>query len=259
MTKSLNISIIYGMLLIFLAACSTVKNSAGDTAPVKDAGFSEFSRPAETILSGLPDYTDKLQSVRGKGKAIVSEPGNTERITVLFSSNRERSLVTVKNSIGIEGGKMLTDGDTLLIYNKVDKYARKIDIRKGDLSRIDHLASLNILDILNFTVEPDEVEKVLQNENYFLLRLGSGTKIYVNRNTGRISRVVQPKGSPMPYSEINYEAYSDLEGFMLPRRITIFGDDRMSKVHLLVQSLDVNPKLEDLTITLPDHITVYYR
>ena len=260
MTKPVNIISLYGLLLIFLASCGTVKNTANPSdASADNEGFTPYEGSFDQVLTEIPDYSEELHSVSGKGKAIVSEPGNTERITVLFSSNRERSLVTVKNSIGIEGGKMLTDGDTLLIYNKVDKYARKIDIQQGELSRIDHLGSLNILDILNFRVDSGKVSQVMQNKDLLQLRLDSGARIYLSRSSNRVLRVVQPQESPLPYSQINYDAYSELQGFMLPRRITIFGEDRRSKVHLLIQSLDVNPELEDLSIMLPDNITVYHQ
>lgn len=221
--------------------------------------FSPYEGSAEELISALPDYSGKLTAVKGRGKAIVSEPGNTERVTVLFSSSRDRSMVTVKNSIGIEGGQLLTDGDTLLIYNKVDKFARKVDIRTGDLSRIDHLASLNILNMLNYRVPPGEVDRVLQSPDHYLFVLKSGQRVYLMRDKKLVYRVLQPPSSGLPYSEIVYEGYSQIDGFTVPRRITIFSDDEQSKINLLIQSLEINPDLGRLTIELPDNIKVYYR
>ena len=247
---------IYYLLLLpvlFIAACSTSKQT------VSDAGFSTSSQKGAEITRALPDYSGSLHSLKGKGKAIVSEPGNNERVTIYFSSNREKSLVTVRNGIGIEGGKLLTDGDSLLVYNKIDKFARKISIQDGSLERINNLASLNILDIINFTVDSTQVRQVFENENHYRLQLNNGARVFVGKDNGLIQRVEQPPSSPLPYSLIEYEAYSEINGYKLPRRITILSDDKKSKVNLLVQSLEINPELEELEIELPKNTKIYYR
>ncbi len=244
------------LILLLLSACTTVKPAA--ERPAKGT-FSPYEGSVRTLTAQLPDYSKGLSSVKGKGKAIVSEPGNTERVTVYFSSNRDRSLVTVKNSIGIEGGQLLTNGDSLLIYNKVDKFARKVDIRSGNLSRIDNLASLNILEMINYTVGQREIDRVRQSDNFYLLHLSSGELIYIMRDKHLVSRVVQPPESELPYAEIIYEGYTEIEGYKLPRRITIFSKDEKSKINLLIQSLNINPELPQLNIELPDNIRVYHQ
>jgi len=241
------------LLVLLTAACSTSKETAGEP------GFTTTSVEATKITRSLPDYSSSLSTLKGKGKALVSEPGNNERVTIYFSSNRDKSLVTVRNGIGIEGGKLLTDGDSLLVYNKIDNFARKISIKDGNLDRINNLASLNILDIINFTVDSTQVKQVLESEDRYRLQLNSGTQIFVDKDTGLIMQVEQPPGSNLPYSRIVYEAYSQIKEFKLPRRITIFSADKNSKVNLLVQSLEINPELEELTIELPNNTKVYYR
>lgn len=247
--------ILYLLILpvLITAACSTSKET------VRDSGFTSTSVEANRITSSIPDYSVSLATLKGKGKAIVSEPGNNERVTIYFSSNREKSLVTVRNGIGIEGGKLLTDGDSLLVYNKIDKFARKISIREGSLERINNLASLNILDIINFTVDSTQISEVFENEDHYRLQLNSGARVFVDKDNGLIQQVEQPPSSRLPYSRIEYEAYSEINGFKLPRRITIFSADKKSKVNLLVQSLEVNPELEELEIELPKNTKIYYR
>lgn len=239
-------------MLMWMISCSTSR-------PLQEteASFEPSSVDPATITDDLPDYRQELHSVRGKGRAIVSEPGNTERVTLLFKSNRQKSLVTVRSGIGIEGGQLLTDGDTLLIYNKVDQYVRQIPVAAGNLERINRLASLNLLEILNYTVSASQVRGVWENEDVFKLVLKQGTEVYINRKTKRVQRVVQPPDSDLPYSEIIYEAYASLEGFELPRRITIFGAGEKSKIALQLTSLELNLKLDPLNINIPDDIPVY--
>ncbi len=238
------------LFLLAISACSSTKI-------LKEDGYKASSDGVETVISRLPDYDDTLSTIKGKGRAIVSEPGNTERVSLSFSGNRERSLVAVQNAIGIEGGELLTDGDSLLIYNKIDKYARKVSIREGNLNRIDNLASLNILTLLNFTVSSEDVQTMLENQEHYLIVLTSGTRLFIDKETFTIRQVQQPASSTLAYSKIIYEAYGQVNGFRLPRRITIFSSDEESRVALMIRSLEINPELEEPTIELPDHITVY--
>lgn len=233
--------------------------SCSGTEKLHRAGFTKSAEPLSEIVKRIPDYRTSLNTLKGKGRAIISEPGNTERVTINFSSNRSKSLVKVRNGIGIEGGQLLTDGDTLLVYNKVDKYARKIPIRKGDLDHINRLASLNILDMLSYSVTKEEVEAVLENKTLYQLRLSGGTEIYINKETGLVKEVIQPPDSRLPYSRITYDAYTSMKGFTLPRRISIFGAERKSKISLQLTGLELNPPLPELTINIPDDIPVYYK
>lgn len=247
-------------LRLFILGCFSLL-LAGCSSPEKlvRGEFSPSSAEASEIVSSIPDYTNSLQSIKGKGRAIVSEPGNTERVTVLFASNRDKSLVTVRSGIGIEGGQLLTDGDTLLVYNKIDEFARKIPIQDGNLDRINRLASLNFLGILTYPVSASDVEAVMESENLYQLRLSTGTEIYVRKESGLVQQVDQPKDSDLPYSKIVYEAYSSTGEYILPRRISIFGSEGESKVVLQLTGLELNPELDSLTINLPDDIRVYYQ
>jgi hypothetical protein len=233
--------------------------SCSASRELTEQDFKKSTVDPGTITDDIPDYRSKLQSLKGKGRAIVSEPGSTDRVTVLFSSNRKKSLVTVRNSIGVEGGQLLTDGDTLLVYNKVDKFARKIAIRGGQLDRINKLASLNILEMINYPVDENSVENVLESGDSYKLKLSDGSEIYVDKESRLIQQVVQPEHSKLPYSKITYEAYASLDGFKLPRRISIFGSEKKSKVALQLTSLELNPVLDSLYIDLPGDIPVYTR
>lgn len=238
------------LFVLFLSACST-------TEIITNENFRTSDTNVDSIMAGIPDYSASLNTVKGKGKAIISEPENSQRVTLYFSSNRQKSLITAKNSIGIEGGKLLTDGDSLLVYNRIDKYARKISIKNGDLQQINNLASINLLEILNFPMTNKQVKEVSENENSFLLQLKSGGQVYVKKEDNLVQQIDQPASSQLPYSRIIYDAYDTVDGLSLPRRITIFSADKSAKIQLLIQSLEVNPELGELTIDLPDDIKIY--
>lgn len=245
------------ILLVFILLSVLAGCSSAELLSEKDASTrTETAKTAEQILKNVPDYSNTLKGVSGKGRALVSEPGNSERVTLLFDANREKSLITVKNRIGIEGGQFLVDSDSILIYDKLNKKAQKISVYNSRVTNINELASVNILDILNYKVDLENVTGQYENKSYYILTMRDGGEVLVNKNTGRISQVTKIAGSQLPYSMIIYEGYAETEGFTLPRKITIFNSDRTSKVALLIQSLSVNPKNINLEINIPKEIPV---
>ena len=243
--------------LILMVLAITLLQACYSAKVISNEGFHSSNAETGDIVSNIPNYQDSLSTIKGKGKAIVSEPENSQRITLYFASNRDKSRLTFKNRLGIEGGQLLAGTDSLLIYNKIDDYARIIPVEQGAISRVNNLASVNILEIINIPVEAEQVKEVLENEKNYLLTLQTGTKIYVDKKTFLVQQVDQPATSSLPYSRIIYDAYDTIEGFSLPRRITIFSTDKSSRVALLVEALKINPTLESLTINLPDDIKIY--
>ncbi len=241
------------MLLLFLvAACSTTEELTAD----KEMERSAIS--AEELLYSVPDYRDDLLTLSGRGRAIVSEPGNSERVTLQFQSNRNESLFQVRTSVGVEGGQIYVDSDSLLIYNRVDRIAEKAPLHQGKLSSVGSIASVNMIDLFNFTFDADEVVEIYETSGTYVAVLHNQAMVTISKNTGLIQEVVHASANfQAPFSRIEYEGYAEIENFKLPRRITVISSDGQSRATLLVQNLDINVTLPELGIDLPDDIPVY--
>lgn len=212
---------------------------------------------AEMIVQNMPDYRESLHTLQGSGRAIVSEPDNSERVTVQFRSNREESRLSIKNSVGIEGGEIYVDRDSLLVYNKVDKFAEKVSLTEGKQTSVGSLASMNILDLFNFTVDASEVESVFEDAESFVLLLQDDSFVRLRKETYLVEEVVRRGVEGASIGRIEYDGFAELEGFMMPRRITVYSSDGTSRAVLIVQSLEINRELPDLTLTIPEDIPIY--
>lgn len=243
---SLYAIVVIGMIL---SACTS-------TRPVVEGDFTQSNISGSEVVADIPNYSQELTSLEGKGRAIISEPGNSDRVTIDFQADQELSLLTIQNRIGIEGGQMLVDQDSILIYNRVDKVAQKVSIYDGRLTSLNELASINILDLINFKVDEKDVSMVLESNKFFQLRLKNGTRVFVDKEQGLVREVEQTNRVVAPYSKIIYESYGSLNEFTLPRKITIFSADGDSRVVFLVSSLNVNPKNLQLRIDIPDNIVI---
>lgn len=213
---------------------------------------------ADSLVAMMADYSDDLQTMAGSGRALVSEPGNSNRVTVEFQSNRSRSLLTIRTSIGVEGGQILIEPDSLLIYNKVDDIAQKVSPARSTLSSVGSIASLNMLDLFNFRIDVDQIEQIFDNGDTYLALLKDRAAVEVDKSSGLVVRVDRSQSlPPIPYELIEYDGYAEIDRFQLPRKITIFSVDGNSRATFLVQQLDVNGKLPPLEINLPDDIPIY--
>jgi len=212
--------------------------------------------PLSEVISKIPNYSNSLISAKGKGRAIVSEPGNSERITIEFETDTTLSLLTIKNRIGITGGVMLVDEDSILIYNKIDKYAQKISAQDGRMTTLNELASVNLLDLMNFKITSEDVEKILQSDTEYVLGFYNKGIARINKNDGTVNYVEQARSSGLPYSSLKYESYGKIDGYILPRKITILSADRNSQVVFQVRGLEINPPKLDLSIDIPNDIII---
>jgi len=237
--------------VVLMVSCS----SSRELSAPEEMELSDES--AESIVQDMHDYRKSLKTLEGSGRAIVSEPDNSERVTVQFRSNREESRLSIKNSVGIEGGEIYVDRDSLLVYNKVDKFAEKVSVNRGKQTSVGSLASMNILDLFNFTVDASEVEDVYEDAETFVLLLRDDSYVRIRKESYMVEEVVRRRTEGASIGRIEYDGFADLEGFMMPRRITVYSSDGESRAVLIVQNLEINADLPDLPLTIPENIPIY--
>lgn len=254
MSRFMPIRITLPALISFVVLMVSCSSSRELTAPEE---MEPSDESAETIVQKLPDYRDSLSTLEGSGRAIVSEPDNSERVTVQFRSNREESRLSIKNSVGIEGGEIYVDQDSLLVYNKVDKFAEKVSLTEGKQTSVGSLASMNILDLFNFTVDASEVESVYEDADTYVLLLRDDSYVRLRKESYLVEEVVRRRAEGASIGRIEYDGYAELEGFMMPRRIIVYSSDGESRAVLIVQSLEINTELPDLALTIPEDIPIY--
>lgn len=249
--KHVSLSALF-LILLFMISCSSSRELAGDE-DLKEATIS----PSE-LLDKVPNYRESLQTISGSGRAFVSEPGNSERVSLDFLSNRTESLITIRTSVGIEGGQIYVDSDSLLVYNRVDKYAEKVPLNQGKLTSVGSIASVNMIDLFNYTLTDSDIEELYETEDDFVAILVNETRVILSKEDGYVKEVIQAADyRQVSYSHIIYEGYAQIEGFHLPRKITIFSRDGQSRATLLVQNLEINERLPELGIELPEDIPIY--
>lgn len=250
-SKNRSLSILTILILLLLSACSTTEIFTG----VEGLEFADIS--SEELTSLIPNYNVELITISGSGRAIVSEPGNSDRVAIRFQANREEGLINVRNSAGIEGGQIFVDRDSIMIYNRIDKIAEKVSLQHGNLSTVGSIASVNLIELFNYTFESSDVDRIYDDRDQFVVLLHDQSIIRVMKRSGFIHNVVHTNDEhSAPYGRIDYDGYAQINSFHLPRRITIYSIDGNSRAALFVQELELNLELPELGIELPDDVII---
>lgn len=223
---------------------------------VETGELEESDLTVRELMEVLPDYSNSLTTLAGSGRALISQPGGSDRVTLSFHSNRTESLVTIRNRLGIEGAQILVQEDSVLIYNRVDQIAEKVSLLNGNLTQVGALTTINLMDLFHYRVAAGRVNRILEDSRYYVLITEGHTRIITDKNNGQILEVEASGQSDLPYRRILYEEYHSLNGFYLPRKITIFSVDGSSRVTFLVQQLETNPALPEMMIPIPEDVRI---
>ena len=232
------------------AAC----RGSREMAPASDLKKADIT--AEALADSLFLRSDQLSSVAGKAKALISQPNNTDRATVTFRSNGDSTLIEVKNRIGIEGGLLLVTEDSILLYNKVDNYVKKVHRRKQTLPELNGIGAINFIDLLRFRFSANDINRIMKNEKSYIAHLKDGRLITIDNQKFQITRLRVPYSSTLPYSSVQFEGYTEINGFLLPRKLTIMSKNKSSKLVLLIQTLKPNPNNLNVKPEYPEKLRV---
>ena len=237
--------ILSGMLV--LSACTPRVASI-----ISEEGFVTSDADPAAIISGIPFYNAEIHTIDGRARARVSGPDYSDQATVSFTSDRQQSLLAIRNNLGIEGGRIYTDRDSVIIYDRIEQYAWKMSVEKSQEILLNGFAAFNLLDFLIPEIHAGQVERVYQNDELWLLVLDDNRRFFIERRSGKITGITIPASNPSAFNRFLFSAHAGISGVDLPRRIQILSNDEKSNIFLLLQSLETNPSNPSFEINIPD-------
>lgn len=241
------------VLLVLLAACTprVVSIEEGDEIFVPSQ-----RNPAE-VLEQIRGQQPALHTLGGRGRVQLSTPGNTERSTVVFVSDRSRSLLTFRNSLGIEAGKLLVEPDSVTLYNRIDQYARRVSIAEQDLLLDSGFYAVNMLSVLNPDLEERYPRTLHESADSWRFTFEDHSRMVFSRETGTLTRLEFRVMDPTAFSTFLFANHVETGGFRLPRNVQILSNDRRSNIFLTVQSYDINPPQPQFDLNIPSGVTIF--
>jgi hypothetical protein len=239
-----------------VASCASSKKFVA----YQNEPLSDEYRPSRVskkeLLTHLADIS--LTSVQGRARVQFSGPGTSDRGIADFRADKSNMLVSIRNSIGIQGGSVLVDADSVLLYYNLDRIAWKFSIDDYEsMPDISMKLPLNLLSVIKPMVTEDNIATVQENVNSYLLTLDDGSELVIDRQSHLPSVVRYKSDIPDKFSEFTYESYSRLNGINLPRRIQAVTTDKNNRIRFDVVDLQVNPTNLRFSLNIPNGVPIF--
>jgi hypothetical protein len=190
-------------------------------------------------------------TLSGRGRVQLSMPGNTERSTVQFASDRERTLLTFRNSLGIEAGRLLVETDSITFYNRIDQYVQRLSVNDKDLILENGFYAVNLLGVLAPDLRAREPRWAYESPDAWRIVFEDRTSMTFNKNSRNLTSIDFYATNPVAFTTYLFANHFDAGGYPMPRNVQILSQDKKSSIFLTIQSLEINPVSIDLNPQIP--------
>lgn len=147
----MRLSFVIGLLLMSCAPKPIVLNE----------GSFDFSRKSGAdVLASVFPASAFASGVQGTARIQASSPDFTERGAMDFVTDRTRSLATLRNTLGIEGYRILIEPDSTTVYNRIERVAQRFPTDQA-------LFAFPLLEIMNPDFREKTVQRLYENDTYW--------------------------------------------------------------------------------------------
>jgi hypothetical protein len=226
-------------LLVLTAACGRAALRPADAPVELDA------ERRDLLFRSLADGCGHADRASGSLRFAASTPDGAERGTIRFSADRSRTLLEFRNSLGIEGVRILVDSDSITVYDRIDGTAEKGALGDVRIGAFDGALRVPLLDLLDPDCRHTYPVQAFETAHSWSFRFPDGRILDFDRRDRH----------PTRYESGNLTATFDetemVDGYRFARRITLRTRDGRTAVQLRLQSLQPNPVSLDLDLRLP--------
>ncbi len=236
-------------LLVILSGCAP-----SEILQLETGTFVPSEIEKQLFYERYAEKNNTLSAISGRAAVQISEPGHTERANIRFRSDRNQSLLLISNNLGIEGGRIYSDPDSVIIYNRIEEVAHKMSHEDAAWFYLNGIGAMNLIRMLHPITEPGEIEDIYESDDYYLVFTRHGEQHYISRDRMTLRRTERRTHHPEAYSTFNFDNFAEIEGFRLPRRIQILSSDEKSNIFLVIRALEVNPSELEFDPGIPGDI-----
>ena len=224
------------VFLVIISGCATP-----EILQLETGTFTPSEIEKETFFGQFAEENRILNTISGRASVQVSEPGHTERASVRFRSDRNQSLLLISNNLGIEGGRIYSDPDSVIVYNRIEDVAHIMSHEDAAWFYLNGIGAMNLIRLLHPLTESGQIEDIYESEDFYLVHTYFGERHFISRDRMTLRRTERRTHHPEAYSTFNFDNFAEIEGYRLPRRIQILSSDEKSNIFLVIRALEVNP------------------
>jgi hypothetical protein len=219
-------------------------------------GFEPSSVHPRELLQMMIGPEAPATTLSGRGRVQLSIPGNTERSTIQFASDREQSLLVFRNSLGIEAGRLLVEPDSITFYNRIDQYVQRLSVNDKDLILENGFYAVNLLSVLAPDLRTREPRHAYESTDSWRIVFDDRTAMTFSKAGHRLTSIDFYASSPVAFTTYLFANHFDAGGYQMPRNVQILSQDKKSSIFLTILSMEMNPATIDLDPQIPAGIRV---
>lgn len=222
-------SLVVALLLVSCAPKAIVLN---------EGSFDLSRKSGPDVLSSLFPASSFAEGMKGTARIQASSPEFTERGAMDFATDRRRSFATLRNTLGIEGYRILIEPDSVTVFNRIDRVAQRFATE-------DALFSFPLLEILNPDFRTKPIARLYENEQFWYFRFADGSGAVVTKSSGVLKRY-DAIGATFLYEDVR-----PVQGVPLARRIQWLSADKKSNIFLNIQVAELQSVPMEFDLVLP--------
>ncbi|MDI6401884.1 DUF4292 domain-containing protein [Balneolaceae bacterium ANBcel3] len=207
---------------------------------------------AEVFFDKYAEKSRAVDGVSGRANAQVNEPGVSERATISFQSSRSHSVLSIRNNLGMEGGRIYSNPDSVIIYNRIEKTAHKMSQEEASSHFLNGITAMNILAILHPIEHASDINAIYSNDFYYLVETKNGFRHLIEKEGLVLRRSERTSDTAHAYSTFIFESFATVDGIQLPRRIQILSSDEKSNIFLFIRAFEINPSAMNFEPDIPE-------
>jgi hypothetical protein len=222
-----------------LAIAFLVMSCAPKPIVLNEGSFDASRKPGAEVLASVFPASAYADGITGSARIQASSPEFTERGAMDFATDRTRSLATLRNTLGIEGYRILIEPDSTTVYNRIDRIAQRFATDEA-------LFSFPLLEIMNPDFRVKTLARLYENETYWYFRFADGSGAIVTKKSGLLKRY-DALGATFLYEDVR-----PVRGVPMARRIQWLSADKKSNIFLNIQAVEINPSTMEFDLVLPE-------
>lgn len=241
---------------IILCAAFLVSCAPAELLRLETGTFHPSTIDKEVFFHSLMEKSPRLKSISGRASVQVSEPGLSERLIVTFRSDWNQSLLILRNTLGMEGGRIYSDPDSVLIVNRLESLVYKMSRPDAATWYLNGIAAMNLIEVLQPVQSVSTIDRIYENEAFYLVETTSSELHYFDRSSLLLYQTEIPVHDSRAYHTFRYEGHIEMEGFYLPRRVRILSKDEKSNIFMVIRALELNPDHLDFDPAIPEDLEI---
>ncbi len=241
--------IVTGMMLALLLAACTPKSI------VLDDTFTASDADAQAVFADVVRTTD-TRVITGTARASWSGPQGNDRGVVVFSADRTRTYLSLRNNLGIEGYRIGLAADSVTIYDRINRTAVRLAAAEADERSGGVLPTFPLFRVLVPDWSTTRIRRLYESPDAWYFLFQDGRTAVFAKNDGRILRLEFPERDATVWATYLFDDHTTTRGMRHPNKVQVLSRDRKSNIFLHLQSVQIDPADAQFDLRIPSGIRI---